>query len=181
MRVIAGSLKGRRLKSPDWLGVRPTSDKLRETLFNILGDAVDGARLLDAFAGSGANGIEAMSRGAREVVFIDQDRRAERLIAENATQCGIRAACAIIRASVGRGLEQLGRTPGFVPFDIVLLDPPYRLAATEALTGIDTVTRVGGVVILEHARRDSAPEMAGRLVRTREVASGDSALTFYIL
>src|SRR5215468_1771589 len=83
MRIVAGAFKGRRLKSPTWDGLRPTSDRLRETLFNILGDAVAGARVLDGYAGTGAIGIEALSRGAAEVTFVEHDRRAIRLIETN--------------------------------------------------------------------------------------------------
>src|SRR4051794_27820814 len=90
MRVIAGAYKGRRLKAPTWEGLRPTSDKLRETLFNILASRIDGARVLDGFAGSGALGIEALSRGAVHVTLIDNDRRALALIAENLAACGVR-------------------------------------------------------------------------------------------
>ena len=88
MRVIAGRFKGRRLKAPSWDGLRPTSDKLRETLFNILAPRVEGARVLDGFAGTGAVGIEALSRGAGHVTFIERDRRASALIKANLTLCG---------------------------------------------------------------------------------------------
>ena len=102
MRVIAGTLKGRRLKAPTWDGLRPTSDKLRETLFNILAPRIDGARFVDGYAGTGAVGIEALSRGARSVTFIESDRRAETLIAENLAHCGVENGYAIIRATVAR-------------------------------------------------------------------------------
>src|SRR4029079_12971992 len=102
MRVIAGTFKGRRLKTPAWDGLRPTSDKLRETLFNILAPRVPGARVLDAYAGTGAIGIEALSRGAASVTFVERDRRAQALIAENLAHCGVQNGYAIIRASVGR-------------------------------------------------------------------------------
>ena len=88
MRVIAGELKGRRLKTPKWEGLRPTSDKLRETLFNVVAQRVAGARVLDMYAGTGAIGIEALSRGAAHVTFIDFDARALKLIAENLRHCG---------------------------------------------------------------------------------------------
>src|SRR5207248_5144644 len=107
MRIIAGSLKGRRLKSPTWDGLRPTSDKLRETLFNILAPRIAGARVLDGYAGTGALGIEALSRGARAVTFVERDRRAQTLIEENLARCGIADGYAIIRASVARALETL--------------------------------------------------------------------------
>src|SRR5688500_9151354 len=98
MRVIAGSLKGRRLKAPTWDGLRPTSDKLRETLFNVLAPRIAGARVLDAFAGTGALGIEALSRGAAWVTFVEAEGRAQALIAENLALCGLAGGYAIIRA-----------------------------------------------------------------------------------
>ena len=102
MRVIAGSLKGRRLKSPDWEGLRPTSDKLRETLFNILAPRIAGARVVDVYAGTGALGIEALSRGALDVTFVEQDRRAQALIAENLAHCGVATGYTILRSDALR-------------------------------------------------------------------------------
>src|SRR5215475_8056269 len=99
MRVIAGRFKGRRLKAPNWEGLRPTSDKLRETLFNVLAPRIAGARVLDGYAGTGAVGIEALSRGARAVTFVDRDRRARALVAENLAAFGLGGGCAIIRPS----------------------------------------------------------------------------------
>src|SRR3954470_18331881 len=100
MRVIAGTYKGRRLKTPSWEGLRPTSDKLRETLFNILAPRIAGARVLDGYAGTGAVGIEAISRGAAWVSFVDSDRRAQALVADNLAHCGVTNGYAIIRATV---------------------------------------------------------------------------------
>ena len=179
MRVIAGSLKGRRLKGPTWSGLRPTSDKLRETLFNVLAPRIAGARVLDAFAGTGALGIEAFSRGAATVTFIDGDRRAQALIAENLALCRIASGCAIIRASVGRTLATLRSRSAFVPFDIVLLDPPYDQLPEEILKDAEAAVAPAGVVVLEHARFRLPPESTGRLVRSRLLWSGDSALSIY--
>src|SRR5918995_4573009 len=89
MRVIAGQLRGRRLKTPSWEGLRPTSDKLRETLFNIVAPRIEGARVLDGYAGTGAVGIEALSRGAAHVAFVETDRRAVSLIQSNLAACGV--------------------------------------------------------------------------------------------
>ena len=186
MRVIAGTLKGRRLKTPSWEGLRPTSDKLRETLFNILAPRVAGARVVDGYAGTGALGIEAASRGARSVTFIDDDRRAQALIAANVASCGIENVCVIIPTKVARALERLGAQPACEPFDIVLLDPPY---APERRDNLDAILRAAGgilatqgVVVLEHARRASVvPDAPGALTRVRTVISGDSALSFYEL
>src|SRR5512132_3129607 len=119
MRVIAGTYKGRTLKSPTWEGVRPTSDKLRETLFNILAPRIGGARVLDGYAGTGAVGIEALSRGAAHVTFVEQDRRAGALVADNLAHCGVTDGYVIIRASVVRALDDLG--PEL--FDVMFFDP----------------------------------------------------------
>jgi 16S rRNA (guanine966-N2)-methyltransferase len=176
MRVIAGSLKGRRLKAPTWDGLRPTSDKLRETLFNILAPRIAGARVLDGFAGTGAVGIEALSRGAAEVTFVERDRRAAGLIEENLGHCGVQNGCVIIRQDFARALDALRGRPAF---DIILLDPPYDEcdAAVIALAG--NVLSPEGLLIVEHARRHPTPAVAGSVIRTRQVVSGDSALSFY--
>jgi len=180
MRVIAGSLKGRRLKPPAWAGLRPTSDKLRETLFNILAARITGARVLDGYAGTGAVGIEALSRGAAQVTFVESDRRAEALIAANLAHCGVTDGYAIIRASATRALADLSANGA--AFELILLDPPYdetgdRLAAVLAQAA--DVAAPGGTIVLEHARARPAPPAAGPVPRSRDVTSGDSALAFY--
>src|SRR5262245_50419735 len=173
MRVIAGSLKGRRLKTGSWSGLRPTSDKLRETLFNILAARVEGARVLDGYAGTGALGIEAISRGAVRATFVDDDPRARALIAENLAHCGIENLCAIIRATVARALDALPADPSFEPFDIVLLDPPYAPERRDHLDVIlgaaGSVLAPQGIVVLEHAKRAAPSDASGGLVRTRLV------------
>jgi len=177
MRVIAGSLKGRRLKTPDWEGLRPTSDKLRETLFNILAAHVRRARVLDGYAGTGALGIEAMSRGAAEVSFVERDPRAQALIEENLTHCGLTNGCVIIRASLARAIDDFRRAKS--SFDLILLDPPYDEAGEEVVGAAGELLAQDGVLVLEHARRQPAAAAAGRLARARQVISGDSALSFY--
>jgi 16S rRNA (guanine966-N2)-methyltransferase len=177
MRIIAGELKGRRLEAPDWEGLRPTSDKLRETLFNILGPRIRGARLMDGYAGTGAVGIEALSRGAAHVSFVERDARAARLIATNLERCGVVDRYAIIRAAFA-GIEG----PPAEAFDFVFLDPPYGAAdLMSALDAAQPLVTADTLLIIEHAKRDKAPAECGPLVRTREVGSGDSALSFYSL
>jgi 16S rRNA (guanine(966)-N(2))-methyltransferase RsmD len=176
MRIIAGTNKGRTLKAPKWDGLRPTSDKLRETLFNILQARVDGSRVLDVFAGTGAVALEALSRGAAAATCVESDRRAAGLIAENAALCGEANRCAIIRDVVERAL--LRPLPGG-PFDIIVLDPPYDYAQLDdAVANAASQRAAGGIVILEHASRVTPPQPAG-LSLTRTVKSGDSALSFY--
>ena len=178
MRVIAGRFKGRRLKVPTWDGLRPTSDKLRETLFNILAPRVPGARVLDGYAGTGAVGIEALSRGAAHVTFVDSDRRATALIAQNVALCGIDRDYTIAHLAVESALRRL---PADDLLDIIVLDPPY------AATGVGDVLQAAaghlapsGILVLERATRRE-PEPAPALTRVRDVKSGDSSLTFYTM
>jgi 16S rRNA (guanine966-N2)-methyltransferase len=179
MRVIAGSLKGRKLKSPTWDGLRPTSDKLRETLFNVIGPRVVGARVIDGYAGTGAIGIEALSRGAAHVTFVESDRRAQTLISENLRSCGIESGYTMVRSTVERAWSTLVADPAFAPFDLILLDPPYDQPAGETLAGADRLLAPVGWVVLEHARRTVLPDHTGRLDRVRDLRSGDSALAIY--
>src|ERR1044071_5542585 len=176
MRVIAGRYKGRQLKSPTWEGLRPTSDKLRETLFNILAPRIDGARVLDGYAGTGAVGIEALSRGAAQVTFVEKDRRAAALIEENLRVCGVEADYTIHCGDVPSVLRRLDRG---LKFDLVLLDPPYELPEfSTALENAATHLAGSGLLVLERAVRRE-PDAPPSLRRVRDVTSGDSALTFY--
>jgi 16S rRNA (guanine966-N2)-methyltransferase len=175
MRIIAGQLRGRRLKAPTWPGLRPTSDKLRETLFNILAPRVNGARVVDGFAGTGAIGIEALSRGAAHVTFIETDRRAALLIEQNLSSCGIEAGFVIERGDVG---DVLRRLPVDTAFDVIVLDPPYQAAAIEqTLDAAATRLAPRGVLVLERAARRE-PDIPASLMLMRNVKSGDSTLTF---
>jgi 16S rRNA (guanine966-N2)-methyltransferase len=174
MRIVAGEFRGRQLKSPTWDGLRPTSDRLRETLFNILGPSVRGATVLDGYAGTGAIGIEALSRGAAAVTFVERDPRAVTLIEANLAALG--ATGVIMRAGLADAVTRLG---GQV-FDLIILDPPYAdtgaaeaLDAAQALAGRDTR------IVVEHATRYAAPARHGELRLTRTVKAGDSALSFY--
>ena len=182
MRVIAGALKGRRLDSPTWKGLRPTSDKLRETLFNVLASklpGVAGARVLDGYAGTGAVGLEAISRGASQVTFVERDRRAQQLIGANIARCGISDGYVIIGSTVLQAVDALRGEP---PFDLVLLDPPYDGPHDDiqnVLEAVGAIVSASGVVVLEHVRKWRPHEAPGALRRTRELTSGDSALTFY--
>lgn len=174
MRIVAGEFRGRQLKSPSWDGLRPTSDRLRETLFNILGPSVRGATVLDGYAGTGAIGIEAISRGAAAVTFVERDPRAVKLIEANLAALG--ATGVIMRAGLADAVMRLG---GQV-FDLIILDPPYAdTAAAEALDAAHALASAGTRVVVEHATRHAAPLERGELRLTRTVKAGDSALSFY--
>jgi len=181
MRIVAGRLRGRQLVGPRGPGVRPTSDRLRETLFNVLGQRLDALRVLDAFAGTGALGLEALSRGASEVTFVERDRAALEVIDANVEACRAGEACAAICADfLRRDARRFARIAGRGPFDLVLLDPPYdQEELTAVLAVADELVAPGGRVVLEHSRRRESPEAVGRLVRTRVLPVGEGAVSFY--
>ena len=175
--MIAGRFKGRRLEAPRWEGIRPTSDKLRETLFNILAPHVEGARVLDGFAGTGAIGLEALSRGARHVTFVERDQRAAALIAANLARCGVEEGYTI---ECGDVASVLRRAPADAAFDLILLDPPYEadpdIVAGALAASVDRLAP-DGLLVLERATRREPP-IPPPLERVRDVVSGDSTLTF---
>jgi 16S rRNA (guanine(966)-N(2))-methyltransferase RsmD len=176
MRIIAGHFKGRRLKAPTWPDIRPTSDKLRETLFNVLAPRIEGARVFDGYAGTGALGIEALSRGAAHVTFVDRDRRAVALIEENLGVCGVEGGYTIRCAEAAAALDAL---PVADAFDLILLDPPYDIDnVSAALEAAARHVATGGLVVLERATRRE-PEAPAGLRRDRDIKSGDSTLTFF--
>ena len=180
MRIVAGAFRGRALKSPKWAGLRPTSDRLRETLFNILGPSIQGASVLDGFAGTGAIGIEALSRGAARVVFVERDPRAVQLIEANLAPLLVsdRPKPVIIRAGFADAVRRLA---GEV-FDVIVLDPPYaEHAAAEALEAALPLVSHGAAtrVIIEHGTRHTPPAGHSGVRLTRTVTAGDSALSFY--
>jgi 16S rRNA (guanine966-N2)-methyltransferase len=175
LRVIAGEFKGQRLKAPKWEGIRPTSDKLRETLFNILAPRIAGARVLDAYAGTGALGLEALSRGAVHVTFVEKDRRATGLIEENARVCGLKGGYTIACADF---VTWRGGTAG--TFDLILLDPPYDIRDVQhVLERAAGLLSPEGLLVLERATRHE-PRVPSTLERVRDVRSGDSTLTMFI-
>jgi 16S rRNA (guanine966-N2)-methyltransferase len=177
VRVIAGKFKGRRLNTPGWQGLRPTSDKLRETLFNILAPRIQSARVLDGYAGTGALGIEALSRGASSVVFVEADRRAAALIAENLKVCGVKEGYTIHCTEIVSALSRMSGEQ----FDLALLDPPYDTSSEAIRDVLDAVkARLGpsGLVVLERATRRT-PDAPSSLVHVRDVRSGDSTLSVF--
>ena len=185
MRIIAGKYRSRILKSLKGLALRPTSDRLRETLFNVLGPGVAGSRFLDVFAGTGAVGIEALSRGAADVTFIENHAPAAKLIRQNLDSLKITTGYTILAAEALTALQKLAarHTPSTPPFDFVFVDPPYAAhvdyARTLEFLATANLLAPDALVIFEHHRKFQLPESSGRLTRTRLLKQGDATLTFF--
>lgn len=183
MRVIAGKYRSRVLKRPGKLRLRPTSDPLRETLFNVLGPAVQESLFIDLFAGTGAIGIEAISRGARETIFVESHAAAVLLIRQNLESLGIRASAEVIEADAVRGLEKLAAR--HLAADFIFLDPPYEneedyIRVLDFLDSSHLIAPSGGVIV-EHRESLELPERFTRLECSRILEQGDAALSFYRL
>ena len=190
MRIIAGTYRSRILKSLKGVALRPTSDRLRETLFNVLGPSVENSHFLDIFAGTGAVGIEALSRGAIEVVFIENHPPAVTLIRRNLESLAIEQGATVLPIDALKALQKLAaRKSHHHPFDILYLDPPYA-----AKDEYDRILQFLGspafgssglaptaTVVAEHRRNLELPESSGTLHRTRTLRQGDTTLTFYRL
>lgn len=185
MRIIAGQLKGRRLSGPAdgprgrpaAPGFRPTSDSLRETLFNVLGPSVAGARVLDGFAGTGAVGLEALSRGAAHVTFVEREASAVAVLRDNIARCAVTDACTVICGDV---LALESRRHARELFDLVFLDPPYATTDFGPMLALAAALATPGARgVLEHSSRVVSPEAVGGWRRTRVLTAGDSTLSFY--
>lgn len=183
MRVIAGSLRSRVLQAPPGLSTRPTSDRLRETLFNVLAPRLEGATFLDLYAGSGAVGIEASSRGAARVTFVERAAPALKILRANLDRLALTPSVRIHAGTAGSFLR--GPRTGAAEFDIVFLDPPYdanqEYASTLGLLGGEAAIflAAGAVVIAEHRKKEKLEARYGALERTRLLEQGDAALSFY--
>lgn len=172
MRVIAGILRSRQLKSVPGLAVRPTPDRLREALFNVLAPRIEGAMFIDAYAGSGAVGVEAVSRGARHVILMERNPQALAIIRENLRSLAIESGATVVRGKASVLL------PSYQA-DIVFLDPPYDQVKeyTDSLLAISQTNC--RLAIAQHASRLTLQLQYGRLHKTRVLRQGDNSLSFY--
>jgi 16S rRNA (guanine966-N2)-methyltransferase len=176
MRVTGGSERGRQLKVPSGSSVRPTSDKVKQALFNILGERVAGSVFLDLFAGAGGIGIEALSRGAERVMFVDMSRDSLGVVKQNIEELGFRNRA---EAVLSQAEVFLKKPTG--PYDIVFLDPPYAeemQPLLELLAGAG-ILKPDSIVIAEHFKKQPSPENAGCLILYRATRYGDTVLAFY--
>jgi 16S rRNA (guanine966-N2)-methyltransferase len=185
MRVIAGIYRSRILKSLKGLALRPTSDRLRETLFNVLGPGVSGSRFLDLFAGTGAIGIEALSRGAASVTFAENHPPAVALIRRNLESLQIKSGATILAADALRALETLQqkRKLSGVTFEYIFIDPPYAAAEDYArvlkFLGTSPLLSSETMVVVEHHHKFLLSAELGALERVRILKQGDAALSFF--
>ncbi len=179
MRIIAGGFKGRRINSPVTRGIRPTIDRVREAVFSIIGEHVGGALVLDLFAGTGAFGLEALSRGAKFCCFVDNGTESLGLIRANIELCGVRDKTRIIRADARSALHRLEAEKQL--FDLVFLDPPYGKGYVEkTLADIGPVARAGALVIAErHVKDRQEPLLPSAWQVYRERRYGDTLISIY--
>ncbi len=175
MRVITGTARGRRLKTPENYDIRPTTDNVKESVFNIIQFDIEGRRVLDLFAGTGQLGIECLSRGAAEAVFIDENTAAVKIVKENLKTCGFTAA--VLQQDALSYLRHCGK------FDLVFVDPPYDSGLYESV--LETINSVdilsdGGIILCESRRENTLPDMYAPYRKKKEYNYGRVKLTVYI-
>lgn len=179
MRIISGASKGRKLVTPKSQSLRPTSDRVKESIFNILGGEVEGKFVLDLFAGTGNLGIEALSRGAKKAVFVEKGRQALRLIRRNVIQIGLEGRVEIIPRDASRAIGIL-KWRGEI-FDLIMMDPPYEKGLIKrTLTKLNShpIYHVNSILIIEHDRREPLPSIPEGWNLIRERRMGDTVISF---
>jgi 16S rRNA (guanine(966)-N(2))-methyltransferase RsmD len=175
VRIVAGTARGRRLVAPAGDATRPTSDKVRGAIFNVLGQFFDGGRVLDLYAGTGALALEALSRGCERATCVDASPDAIQAIERNAATCALADRVTVVRRRVADALATLA--PG--SFDLVFLDPPYAEGPGAALAMLDRLVRPGAAVVAEHDRRAPPPDRVGALALEDRRAYGDTGISIY--
>jgi 16S rRNA (guanine(966)-N(2))-methyltransferase RsmD len=193
VRIIGGTAKGRRLLTAKGLTIRPTPDRVKESLFNIIGENIVGAEFLDLFAGTGSIGLEALSRGAQHGVFVEKNAHHVEILRKNLEHCKFSQNAEVYREDALKFLRRISRLRrGEDPtrseariksFDIIFADPPYgnpRLAqdTLRILDSLDLLAR-GGQIIIEHSKRAALPEVLSRMILFRQKYFGDTVLSFY--
>jgi 16S rRNA (guanine966-N2)-methyltransferase len=180
VRIVAGTHRGRPLLGPKGPGLRPTADRVRESLFNLLGQFFDGGEVLDLYAGTGALAFESLSRGASRAVLVDSGAESARLVMENARALGLEGSIELLRMPVARALPRLsadGRR-----FSLVFADPPYAVeAVADVVRGVGDggLLAEGGTVVVEHGRRETGPELLAGLQRVDARRFGDTVVSLY--
>lgn len=174
IRIISGEFGGRKIESPDNQRTHPMGERIRNALFNSIGEEIEGTNVLDAFAGTGAIGLEALSRGARAATFIEKDRIAQKILSKNVVSLNVEERATIVRTTVNNWLA----TSGELQFDIIFVDPPYhdpQFPTVEKLLGL---LKIGGLMVLSHPGKGEAPTRPGVVVVDNR-SYGTAVLTFY--
>ncbi|NLY70634.1 MAG: 16S rRNA (guanine(966)-N(2))-methyltransferase RsmD [Clostridiales bacterium] len=177
MRIIAGELKGRHLTSPTDDRIRPTADKVKESIFNMIAPYVPDSIVLDLFAGTGGLGLEAVSRGAKTVYFVDNSRASLRIINKNISDCRVENRCKVISGDWEHAIKEIPE-----PADIIVLDPPYQLGLIEKcinkIIELDLISE-DGLIVAEHASEESLPDKIGNLTKIKNKKYGSVSITIY--
>ncbi|MBM4339436.1 MAG: 16S rRNA (guanine(966)-N(2))-methyltransferase RsmD [Deltaproteobacteria bacterium] len=178
MRIISGTSRGRKLTTPKGHTMRPTSDRVKESIFNILGDEVEGKMVLDLFAGTGNLGIEALSRGAKRTCFVEKANEALRIIKKNLLQCGFSGQAEIFSKEVNRAISMFkARNESF---DLILMDPPYEkewVERTLVKLNNHNIYHEGSILVIEHSRREPLPQNTGRWTVMKQRMIGDTIIS----
>ena len=181
LRIISGTLKGRKLASFKGKCVRPTSDRVREALFNVLTVVWEGKTVLDLFAGTGALGIEALSRGASHVIFVEHDAHAHRVLEKNIALLHLTGSCTLVKLSVAEGIGLVKRTQQH--WDVIFLDPPYDMQLADrtlALLAERDMINKGGVIVVEHHVRERLSDAYGKLIMSDQRMYGKTGISFFV-
>jgi 16S rRNA (guanine966-N2)-methyltransferase len=180
MRVISGSARGRALKAVPGIGTRPTTDKVKEAVFSMIGPYFDGGLVLDLFAGTGALGIEALSRGAKNGIFIDIEKKSIDTVLHNLQVSGFKEQAEVYRNDAGRALKLLAKRG--LQFDLVFLDPPYKMKViTQLITSMEeqVLLKPNVRIVVEHDAQDVLAESVGSLLLKKRSQYGDTVITIY--
>ncbi len=180
MRIIGGKLRGRKIEQPELDSVRPTKDRIRQAVFNVIAAAVPGTSVLDVFAGSGAYGLEALSRGAERAVFVEKDPRCARVISENIRALGLEDASEVATRDAFEYLKKAHE--GGDRFDLVFADPPYNIdAAKNFLININhyDIVNHSGLLVVEHGTPEALPDAEGFFTLLKRKAYADISVSFY--
>lgn len=181
MRVISGVCKGRPLKAVQGMTTRPTTDKVKESLFNIIGPFFDGGNVLDLFSGSGSLGLEALSRGMEKGIFVEKDPKALQVIKANIQACRMEEESEVLRSDALRSIKMLGGRG--MRFDLIMMDPPYKIANSipSILSEIEEnqLLAEDGLIICEHGKELELPEQIGPFVKYRHEKYGITAISFF--
>lgn len=180
LRIIGGIFRGRKIEQPELDTVRPTKDRIREAVFNVIAEAVPGSNVLDLFAGSGAFGLEALSRGAEKAVFVEKDPRCARIIGKNIATLGIQGRSEVVTSDVSAWSEKEG---GKKAFDLVFADPPYNTGlAKNVLNMINryAILNHSGILVIEHHGTEALPGAEGSLTLLKCKTYADISVSFYI-